>query len=439
MCTILPDYLAIQTRGHMISFNRLYAPLMIALIGAGCSSGDNGNTTTPPPPPPPPPELSTGPDSCSGGMAGDFACSGLSLRKRVPNDEMGGGDGNDIWGWVDAMTGNEYAIMGLTNGTAFVDVTDPDNPVFIGHLATNTTETGWRDMKVYMDHVYIVADFLPNEPDRAHGMQVFDLTRLRTAVPPESFMADAIYDGFENAHNVAINEATGFAYAVGTNTCNGGLHIVNITTPNNPMMAGCYNGAEIHDAQCVLYQGPDPDHAGREICVSSSHDFSLDENPQVDITDVTDESAPINISRINYPDAGFAHQGWLTVDHRFFLLGDELDELDLSVPTRTHVFDVSDLDAPVYLFAYEAATTSIDHNLYILGNRVFQANYTSGVRVLEFDDLSNMEITEIVFFDTFPGNNATAFEGLWSVYPFLPSGNIIASDTSNGLFILTLQ
>ncbi len=146
MCAILPDYLAIQTRGHMISFNRLYAPLMIALIGAGCSGGDNGNTTAPPPPPPPPPELSTGPDSCSGGMAGDFACSGLSLRKRVPNDAIGGGEGNDIWGWADAQTGNEYALMGLTNGTAFVDVTDPDNPVFLGHLASNTTEAAWRDI-----------------------------------------------------------------------------------------------------------------------------------------------------------------------------------------------------------------------------------------------------------------------------------------------------
>jgi choice-of-anchor B domain-containing protein len=416
----------------MISRNRQFALLVTALIGAGCSDGDNGNTIAPPPPPPP--ELSTGPDSCSGGMAGDFACSGISLRKRVPNDEMGGGEGNDIWGWADAQTDNEYALMGLTNGTAFVDVTDPDNPVFLGHLATNTTEAAWRDIKVYLDHAFVVADGAG-----AHGMQVFDLTRLRTAVPPESFMADAIYDGFENAHNVAINEATGYAYAVGTNTCNGGLHIVNITTPNNPMMAGCYSGAEIHDTQCVLYQGPDPDHAGREICVSSSHDFSVDEIPQVDITDVTDKSAPINISRTNYPDAGFAHQGWLTDDHRFFLLGDESDETIFNVPTRTLIFDITDLDAPVFISAYEAMTNSIDHNLYILGNRVFQANYTSGVRVLESDDLSNMEITEIAFFDTFPGNNATAFEGLWSVYPFLPSGNIIASDTSNGLFILTMQ
>ena len=413
----------------MMSRNRQFALLVSALIGAGCSGGDNGNPTAPPPPPPPPPppEYSTGPDSCSGGMAGDFACSGISLRKRVPNDAIGGGDGNDIWGWVDAMTGNEYAIMGLTNGTAFVDVTDPDNPVFLGHLATNTTESAWRDIKVYLDHAFVVAD-----DAGAHGMQVFDLTRLRTAVPPESFMADAIYDGFENAHNLAINEASGYAYVAGTNDCGGGLHIVDISIPNSPIFAGCHADAETHDTQCVLYQGPDLDYSGQEICVGSNKDH-------LGIANVTNKAATTTISSTNYPDTGFAHQGWLTEDHQFFLLGDELDELDFSVPTRTHVFDVSNLDAPVYVFAYEAATASIDHNLYILGNRVFQANYTSGARVLEFDDLSNMEITEIAFFDTFPGNNATAFAGLWSVYPFLPSGNIIASDRSNGLFILTMQ
>jgi len=426
MCAILPDYLAIQTRGHMISFNRLYAPLMIALIGAGCGGGDNGNTTAPPPPPPPP-ELSTGPDTCSGGMAGDFACSGLSLRKRVPNDAIGGGEGNDIWGWADAQTGNEYALMGLTNGTAFVDVTDPDNPVFLGHLASNTTEAAWRDIKVYLDHAFVVADGAG-----AHGMQVFDLTRLRGVASPQTFMADAVYVNFENAHNLAINEASGYAYVAGTNDCGGGLHIVDISIPNSPIFAGCHADAETHDTQCVLYQGPDLDYSGQEICVGSNKDH-------LGIANVTNKAATTTISSTNYPDTGFAHQGWLTEDHRFFLLGDELDELDFSVPTRTHVFDVSNLDAPVYVFAYEAATASIDHNIYILGNRIFQANYTSGVRVLEFGDLSNMEIMEIAFLDTFPGSDSAIFEGAWSVYPFLPSGNIIASDRSNGLFILTMQ
>jgi choice-of-anchor B domain-containing protein len=417
----------------MISQIRRCALVLIALSGGACSSGNSGDSASPPPPSPPPPELTTGPEVCTGNMAGDFACSGISLRKRVATDAMGGGDGNDIWGWADAQTGNEYALMGLTNGTAFIDVTDPDNPVYLGHLATNTVDSAWRDIKVYMDHAYIVADGAG-----AHGMQVFDLTRLRGVGSQQVFMADNLYSDFGNAHNVAINEAAGFAYVVGTDTCDEGLHMVDISTPINPMFAGCYDEADIHDTQCVVYQGPDPDHVGSEICVNSNVN-NLSNRHNVGIVDVSIKGAPVTISSTTYPESGFAHQGWLTEDHRYFLLGDELDENSLGVPTRTLIFDVTDLDAPVFVSAYEAATASIDHNMYILGNRVFQANYTSGVRVLEFGDLSNSEIMEIAFFDTYPDSANASFNGLWSVYPFLPSGNIIASDKTNGLFILTMQ
>ena len=101
------------------------------------------------------------------------------------------------------------------------------------------------------------------------------------------------------------------------------------------------------------------------------------------------------------------------------------------------MFDVSDLDAPQYVFAYEAATRAVDHNLYVAGNRVFEANYTTGLRVLELSDLGNEELTEVAFFDTFPENDGVDFAGAWSVYPYLPSGTIIVSDVDNGLFILT--
>jgi choice-of-anchor B domain-containing protein len=146
----------------------------------------------------------------------------------------------------------------------------------------------------------------------------------------------------------------------------------------------------------------------------------------------------MSISSIDYPERGFVHQGWLTEDHRFFLLGDEGDEGG-GAATRTHVFDVADLDAPQYVFAYEAATTTIDHDLYVLGNRVFQANYESGLRVLEFGDLANQELMEIAFLVTYPDNRQGGFAGAWSVYPFLPSGTIIVSDGTNGLFILSMQ
>jgi choice-of-anchor B domain-containing protein len=395
----------------------------LTIIIGGCGGGGNGA----PAGSPPPPTLSSGPEVCAGGNAGDFPCLGISLRRRLSLQSMDGTAGNDIWGWLDTASGNEYALMGMANGTAFVDITDPDNPIFLGRLPTQTVNATWRDIKVYQDHAYIVADNAG-----AHGMQVFDLTRLRGLVAPQTFSVDVSYGNFENAHNIAINEDTGFAYAVGTNTCGGGLHIIDIRTPNNPLFAGCYSDAETHDTQCVTYQGPDADHLNSEICASSNENH-------VEIVDVTVKSAPVRVSAATYAQLGFVHQGWLTEDHQFFLVGDELDESNFAVPTRTHVFDVTDLDAPAYVFAYEAATASIDHNLYILGNRVFQANYTSGLRVLEFGNLANRELAEIAFFDTFPSSGAANFDGAWSVYPYFPSGTIIVSDRINGLFILSLQ
>ncbi|MDH3849196.1 MAG: choice-of-anchor B family protein [Gammaproteobacteria bacterium] len=403
--------------------------LVSTLAACGGSSGSDFTSGPPSPPPPPPPSLSTGPEVCTDGDAGEFSCSGVDLRSRLPISEMDGVGGNDIWGWFDSQTGREYALMGLRNGTAFVDISDPENPAFLGRLPTQTTSSTWRDIKVYQDHAYIVADAAG-----AHGMQVFDLTRLRGVTDAQAWQADMVYGDFQNAHNLAINEASGFAYAVGTDTCSGGLHMIDLGDPVNPMFAGCHEVTpDTHDAQCVLYQGPDANFTGREICVNSNENH-------VGVADVSNKSAPVRLSPlVTYPQLGFVHQAWLTEDHRFLFVGDELDELNFGVPTRTHVFDVSDLASPQYLYAYEATTTTIDHNLYVLGNRLYQANYNAGLRVLEFGDLVNQEIAEVAFFDTVPASGVGSFDGAWSVYPYLPSGTIIVSDGINGLFILTLQ
>lgn len=441
---------------------RSHAVFSIALLLAGSAflyGCGGGATSEPPPPPPPPPPpsgadpappssgtnpgatnppdtsdppgdakpLTEGPEACTEGSAGDFACSGIALASRVALDTMGATGGNDIWGWADAQTGKEYALMGLSNGTAFVDVSDPENPVFLGRLPTQTEESLWRDIKVYRDHAYIVADAAGE-----HGMQVFDLTRLREASGPQTFSEDMHYDGFGHSHNLAINEATGYAYAVSTDTCDGGLHMMNLRTPNNPMFAGCHNTQRTHDTQCVVYEGPDGEHRGREICFSSNQD-------ELEIVDVHDKSAPVTLSTATYPQLAYAHQGWLTEDHRYFLLGDELDETNFNLTTRTHVFDVSDLEAPEHLYAHDLGTQATDHNLYVRGNRVYEANYTTGLRVLEFGDLAARDMREIAFFDTYPVSDASRLIGAWSVYPFLPSGTLIVSDIENGLFVLSME
>jgi choice-of-anchor B domain-containing protein len=341
--------------------------------------------------------------------------------------ELGGGTGNDSWGWKDPETGRYYAIMGRSSGTSFVDVTEPVDPVFLGDLPTNSTNAFTRDIKVHANHAFIVSDA------RNHGMQVFDLTHLRDVTGPESFSADAVYLGLRRAHNIAINEQTGFAYLVsgnGTGACSGGLHIVDISEPKSPVQAGCYEEVgDIHDTQCVVYQGPDPEFQGAEICFASN-------NPNLSIIDVSNKNNPVLLGQVSWPDRNFAHQGWLTEDQKYFLMGDEGDESAFEINTRTLVHDVSDLRQPVYVGAYLAGTHATDHNQYVKGDFVYQANLEAGLRILHIDNLAAAQMSEVGFFDTWPEFDGWNAAGPWSVYPFFDNGTIIVSDINKGLFLL---
>lgn len=357
---------------------------------------------------------------CVNGFAGSYPCQNLDLATFMPLGTIGGGSGNDVWGWTDPLTGSEYALMGRTNGTAFVDVTNPTNPVYLGNMPTRTFSTTWRDIKTNGNYAYIVSEA------SGHGIQIFDLTRLRNVTnPPVTFLEDGFYSQFSNAHNIAINEDSGYAYAVGTNTCSGGLHMVNLSNPTNPTFAGCYSGdGYTHDVQCVNYIGPDPDHQGSEICLASNEDT-------LTIVDVTNKSNPTLISRTPYSGAAYTHQGWLTPDHRFFALDDELDELFFGHGTRTRVFNVIDLDNPQLAAVETSSNPAIDHNQYLHAGYAFQANYRSGLRVLNF------QRQEVAYFDIYPGSDAPSFNGAWSVYPFFASNTILVSGIEQGLFILT--
>ena len=402
--------------------------VLSACGGSGSTSPAPGGTAPPPPPPPPPAGDNLGPADCVNNVAGDFACSGFNLSKLVPLSDFGAGGGNDAWGWTDPSDNTEYAIMGLSNGTGFVRISDPENPVLVGTMATQTVSSTWRDIKVYQNHAFVVADGAG-----AHGMQVFDLTRLRGESGNVSFTPDAVYSGVDNSHNVVINEATGFAYLVGTNTCGGGLHMVDISTPTSPQSAGCHSASGYtHDAQCVNYTGPDADYAGAEICFASNED-------DVAIINVSNKNATAEISSVVYPSFGYTHQGWLTENQEYLFVGDELDERDNRVRTSTIVLDVRDLDNPQYLYTHQADTNAIDHNMYTHNGRLYQANYQAGLRVLDFTDLSTDTLTETGYFDTYPEDNEVGFDGAWSVYPYFASGTIIVSDGDRGLFILTPQ
>ena len=373
-----------------------------------------------------------------GKSAGMYPCDGIDMMSNVPLSELGLSFGNDIWGWTDSATGDEYALMGGIEGTAFVDISDPKRPVVLGLLPTRSTGGGdfWRDIKVYEDHAYIVSE------NDGHGMQVFDLTQLRDVNERTVFTATAVYDGFSSAHNININEDTGFGYVIGTDTCEGGLHMVNLSDSESPQFAGCFQEhGYIHDTQCVVYSGPDAEHQGREICFSSNAEvpatgFADIEN-RLSIVDVTDKTNPVALSRTPYENDGYSHQGWLTPDQGTFLHGDELDELfDEVDATTTRVWDVQDLDAPFVEGVYSNGTTSIDHNLYTKGNRAFASNYTSGLRVFDTSAAADGQLSEVGFFDLYPENDNASFEGgTWSNYPYFKKV-VAVSSIDRGLFIL---
>ncbi len=374
--------------------------------------------------------------ACEDNAAGGYDCDNVNIVSFLPINELAGGRGsrlNDIWGWTDPENGREIAIVGRTDGTSFVDLTDPYNPVMLGNLpkTPGSRSAVWRDMKVYRDHTYIVADGAG-----AHGVQVFDLRRLRdVAGDPPTFEPDFLYEGINSAHNIVLNEETGFAFVVGASgggeTCGGGLHMLDLSEPGRPDFAGCFGDGETgrrgtgysHDAQCVVYRGPDEAYQGQEICLGSNE-------TALSISDVTDKDNPVSISIADYPNVAYAHQGWLTEDHRFFYMNDEGDEPQgLVEGTRTLIWDLEDLDEPFLAAEYIADTPDTDHNLYIRDNLMYQSNYGAGLRILDITDRINP--VEIAYFDNSPYGGAS-----WSNYPYFASGVVVMTSTGDGLFIV---
>jgi choice-of-anchor B domain-containing protein len=223
---------------------------------------------------------------CVNGKAGTFPCNKIDLAALLPVADIDGTTAsgvtaNDIWGWTDPATDKEYALLGLSNGVAFVDVSNPTSPAYLGNLPTHTVDSLWRGMKVYRNHLYVVSEAA------GHGLQVFDLTRLRGLSSPQTFTENAHYNNFGSAHTIAVNEETGYLYVAGsrpnpsrtpnvdtcpgaTSTRGGGLHMIDARNPSAPAFAGCVNDdGYTHETQCVVYRGPDPQYNGHEVCLSS--------------------------------------------------------------------------------------------------------------------------------------------------------------------------
>ena len=408
---------------------------------------------------------SNAPDSFApcvrGYAAGVYPCDNVDMMSRLGLDELGAGIGdyneglpeddqlpaveflNEIWGWTDGATRTDYALVGSNAGMVIVDVSDAKRPDVIGILPTRTEGAFiWRDIKVYEDHAFVVSE------DPGHGVQVMDLTAVRDVTADYTiFDETAYYDGVGSAHNIAINADTGYAYVIGAegNTqdgCAGGLHMLDVSDPTSPTFVGCYaDHGYIHDTQCVVYEGPDADYQGRELCFSAAAQF-FGFNPEgifntLSIVDVTDKDNPVAIANYEYADDGYSHQGWLTPDQRYFLHNDELDEYFGQVTgTTTRIFDLVDLDNVTEPVQAHDSVPAIGHNAYTEGDRLTASNYTAGLRIYSTEHLADGELPVTGYFDVFPDSDDAFFAGSWGHYPYFSQKNLIAVGEDFSFFLV---
>ena len=364
---------------------------------------------------------------CVDGESGDYPCQLVDQLSVVPLLDFQTINLNDVWGWTSPTTGKEYAIVGAENKTSFLDVTTPEHPIYLGFIPTATVGSLWRDMKVIDNFTYIVSEA------EGHGMQIFDLTRLESLTADEipfEFDPDATYDGFGNCHNIVADTANKYVYAVGTQTFAGGLHVVDVSNPLEPVFAGgSAGGGYCHDAQVLNYNGPDQDYQGKEICLG----FNAN---QVIIYDATNKSDIEIISATTYENVGYVHQGWFTDDLKYVISNDETDELDFEINTRSIIWDMADLDEPQVIEYVDLGTESIDHNLYTHKDMLYQSNYATGLRVFDMLEVAEGHIEPFGFYDVLPLTDAPAFFGSWSNYPYFESGNIAVTNMYGSFHML---
>ncbi len=358
--------------------------------------------------------------------SGGFESDGVTLLSQIPLNNFGLADptaGNDCWGYT-SPSGREYAIMGLSNGFGFVEITDPRNPVILS--AVPSVESIWHDIKVIGDYAYgVCQDGL--------GVQVIDLSDIDNGVV--NHIHDWRANGHSRTHNIVSNPEAGTLWLVGGNLGNGGLIYLDLTNPEEPMPVGGWTGMYVHDA-CVVTMDSGP-YAGREIAFCASG-FSGGQNQTgLRIVDVTDPFNPTLISTLQYSGAQYCHQVWVSDDQQYAFLNDELDETRRNQPTTTRVIDISNLNNPSVADTFRNSTSSTDHNNYAKGDFLYQANYTSGLRVLDIANPTNPR--EIAYIDTHPGTDVKGFRGAWSCFPYFDSGSVLISDIERGLFVVRVD
>ena len=304
---------------------------------------------------------------------------------------------NDIWGYVDG-SGNEYALLGVENGTSIINVTDPNNPVEVAFIPGGS-QSVWRDIKTWGTYAYVVSDYTSD------GLQIIDLSQL----PTTATLANQITTWFTRAHNIFIDN--GYAYVIGTNN-GGGMHILDLSNPVNPTRTSYYTGSGyIHDV-----------FVWDDTVVACAEDV-------YELVNVTNKSSAQLVSTSAALPGIYAHSGWMTENKRYFVATEEFNVRDVTI------WDLVDRSTwNLVVTSWALPNSSIIHNLFVLGNYAHIAYYTSGYVVLDISDPTNPQLAGQ--YDTYPSNNSGNYAGAWGCYPYLPSGNTLISDMQTGLYVL---
>ena len=378
---------------------------------------------------------------CVDDAAGRFACDNVDLLAHLALADLSSSPAAaaDVWGFVDLNTEREYALLGVWNGLAVVDVTDPTSPFEVGTVPGSPST--WRDVKVSQRyavdaqrwHTYAYVS-----TESGGRLVVVDLTqlpnRVRLGRRSDASAHNVYVSNVDYATGVPLDEARTppLLQVLGSAGNFGAFRSFDITDPLNLVEVARSARGYSHDATSMLVTD---DRASACKANTERCEVLLDFNEtEIQLWDFSDQHAPELLSSTTYADVGYVHSGWWTEDGRHLFVHDEFDESEADLDTTVRVFDLEDLTDPKLVKTWTGSTAAVDHNGYVRGSRYFMSNYTRGLTILDIADPT--EPAAVGYFDTYPPSDNGAFSGAWGVYPFLPSSNLLVSDLSGGLFVL---
>jgi choice-of-anchor B domain-containing protein len=351
-----------------------------------------------------------------------FAANGVRLLSWLTLGDFGvpsNGNANVVWHYI-SPSGTPYALVGLSTGVGVVRLTDPSDPEIVTVVPGPTSL--WRDVRVYGQYAYAGSEA------SGAAIQAIDLTQIDSNVV--TLANTFATSGETRTHTVWIDEASGFLYRAGGGS--NGLRIYDLNAnPTNPPQVATWSNFYVHEVLARTYtSGP---WAGKQIafcCSGSNGGFA---STGLRVLDVTNKANIVQLDDVFWPNPGYSHQIDLSSDLQYAFINDELDEGSTVATTRTIVVDVSDLANLSIAGFFTNGNSAIGHNNYTVGNKLYCANYRSGLRV--FDVTNPVAAVEIASYDTWETDDNPEYNGLWMANPFLPSGIILGSDIEKGLFV----